>query len=100
MIALLAVAALAQQSVSPPEAASLRPVELAELVTDLLPAEGSAQRGDGQEGDHPTLPSRLIATSFCASTANSIGSSCRTSRTKPLTSSWTASSCERPRCMA
>ena len=45
MIALLAVAALAQQSVSPPEAASLRPVELAELVTDLLPAEGSAQRG-------------------------------------------------------
>ena len=45
MIALLAVAALAQQSVSPPEAASLRPVELAELVTDLLPADGSAQRG-------------------------------------------------------
>ena len=33
----------------------------------------------------PTLPSRLIASSFCASTANSIGSSCITSRQKPLT---------------
>gem|GEM_PF-5587267 len=49
---------------------------------------------------HPTLPSSEIATSFCASTANSIGSSCSTSRTKPLTSRATASSCESPRCMA
>ena len=48
-------------------------------------------------GYHPTLPSRLTATSFCASTANSMGSSCRTSRTKPLTSSATLSSVERPR---
>lgn len=51
-------------------------------------------------GAHPTLPSRLIATSFCASTANSIGSFCMTSRTKPLTSRATASSSERPRCWA
>ena len=36
---------------------------------------------------HPTLPSSEIATSFWASTANSIGSSCSTSLTKPLTSS-------------
>jgi len=49
---------------------------------------------------HPTLPSREIATSFWASTANSIGSFCMTSRTKPLTSSATASSCDRPRCWA
>lgn len=49
---------------------------------------------------HPTLPSKLIATSFCASTANSIGSFCITSRTKPLTSRATASSCDRPRCWA
>ena len=53
---------------------------------------------DGFEG-HPTDPSRLIATSFWASTANSIGSSCSTSRTKPLTSRATASSCPSPRCI-
>src|SRR5262249_38853849 len=47
----------------------------------------------------PTEPSRLIEISFCASTANSIGSCCSTSRTKPLTTSATASSCESPRCM-
>ncbi|WP_296817075.1 hypothetical protein [Brevundimonas sp.] len=40
-----AAAAVAQQSVSPPEAASLRPIELSELVADLLPAEGSQQLG-------------------------------------------------------
>ena len=48
----------------------------------------------------PRYPSSEIATSFWASTANSIGSSCSTSLTKPLTSSRTASSCESPRCMA
>src|SRR5262249_32191637 len=53
-----------------------------------------------KRGHHPTDPSRLMATSFCASTANSMGSSCRTSRTKPLTSNATASSSGRPRCMA
>src|SRR5262249_40562154 len=40
---------------------------------------------------HPTLPSRLTARSFCASTANSIGSSFNTSRQKPLTISDSAS---------
>src|SRR5258708_7101487 len=48
---------------------------------------------------HPTLPSRLIEMSFCPSTANSIGSCCSTSLTKPLTTSATASSAEKPRCM-
>src|SRR5580658_139565 len=46
----------------------------------------------------PTLPSRLTASSFCASTANSMGSSFRTSLQKPLTMSDSASSGERPRC--
>src|SRR5262249_10279786 len=53
---------------------------------------------DGLVG-HPTLPSRLIEISFCASTANSIGSCCSTSLTKPLTTSATASSSVSPRCM-
>src|SRR5207237_9560475 len=53
------------------------------------------------EGDgflaHPTLPSRLTARSFCASTAKSIGSSLTTSRQNPLTIKDSASSSERPR---
>src|SRR5258708_14079476 len=63
---------------------------------------------DGADGDSaaagrvgaapPTLPSSLMAISFCASTANSIGSCCSTSRTKPLTINAVASSAERPRC--
>ena len=51
----------------------------------------------GSSAHHPTLPSRLTSSSFCASTANSIGSFCSTSRTKPLTSSATASSSGTPR---
>src|ERR1700681_2330931 len=47
--------------------------------------------------DQPTEPSRLIEMSFCASTANSIGNCWSTSLTKPLTTSATASSAERPR---
>src|SRR5215211_5982885 len=47
---------------------------------------------------HPTLPSRLTEISFCASTANSIGSCCSTSLTKPLTTRAVASSAESPRC--
>src|SRR6202162_6700134 len=46
----------------------------------------------------PTLPSSEIEISFCASTANSIGSCCSTSLTKPLTTRPTASSCDSPRC--
>ena len=49
-------------------------------------------RRQGRRSDHPTLPSRLIPSSFCASTANSIGSCCSTSFAKPLTISATASS--------
>src|SRR5437879_6277770 len=47
----------------------------------------------------PTLPSSEIEISFCASTANSIGSCCSTSFTKPFTTRPTASSCESPRWM-
>ena len=49
---------------------------------------------------HPTLPSSEIASSFCASTANSIGNCFITSLAKPLTISATASSCPSPRCIA
>src|SRR5262249_40559163 len=48
-------------------------------------------------GNYPTLPSREIEISFCASTANSIGSCCSTSLTKPLTTSAVASSADMPR---
>jgi hypothetical protein len=48
---------------------------------------------------YPTLPSRLTSSSFCASTANSIGSSLNTLRQKPLTIIDTASSVEMPRCL-
>ena len=46
---------------------------------------------------YPTLPSRLICNSFCASTANSIGSLLRTSFAYPLTIKPIASSAEIPR---
>src|SRR5581483_899769 len=49
-------------------------------------------------GHQPTLPSSEIEISFCASTANSIGSCCSTSRTKPLTTRAVASSADMPRC--
>ena len=47
--------------------------------------------------NHPTLPSRLIDSNFCASTANSIGSLFSTSRAYPLTIRPTASSVDSPR---
>ena len=47
---------------------------------------------------HPTAPSRLTASRFCASTANSIGSSRNTCRQNPFTIMLTASSAEMPRC--
>lgn len=46
---------------------------------------------------HPTAPSRLTSSSFFASTANSIGSSRKTSRQKPSTIIETASSSPIPR---
>ena len=46
---------------------------------------------------HPTLPSRLIPSSRCASTANSMGSSRKTSLQNPLTIMFTASSSAIPR---
>src|SRR3546814_16430818 len=60
------------------------------------PAFGKSQRQREQQLFHPTLPSRLIPRSFWASTANSMGTCCRTSRLKPFTISATASSAEHP----
>src|SRR6185436_4707667 len=47
---------------------------------------------------YPTLPSRPTFRSFCASTANSIGSSLKTALQKPFAIMETASSAEMPRC--
>src|SRR5262245_31466734 len=47
---------------------------------------------------YPTEPSNEIPNSFCASTANSIGSSRKTSLQKPLTIMLMASSLAMPRC--
>src|SRR5207237_6926494 len=49
---------------------------------------------------HPTLPSRLMPSNRCASTANSIGSSLKTSLQNPLTIIETASSADNPSCFA
>src|SRR5262249_22173851 len=57
---------------------------------------GIADVEDGR--GHPTLPSSDTVISRCASTANSIGRCCSTSRTKPLTMRPTASSSLSPRC--
>src|SRR5688572_4722327 len=54
--------------------------------------ELGGRRDEKQQRYHPTLPSKLIPSSFCASTANSIGNCFRTSRAKPLTISATAAS--------
>src|SRR5579872_2902240 len=73
----------------------------AELGFEFPAIAAVAQRDVGDVDDgfrHPTLPSSEIAISFCASTANSIGNCCSTSRTKPLTMIAVASSPDRPRC--
>ena len=76
---------------------SLFAVEMADSAFD--PADGTDAAGKPVHDQlHPTLPSSEIAISFCASTANSIGSCCSTSRTKPLTISAVASSPDSPRC--
>src|ERR1043166_5274003 len=66
---------------------------LAHIATDRAKL---LQHQIGRFNHQPTLPSRLIEISFCASTANSIGSGCSTSLTKPFTTSPTASSWLRP----
>ena len=63
------------------------------------PALAHAQRL-AFHGHYPTLPSSEMPSSFCASTANSIGSCCSTSLAKPLTMRPTASSVSSPRCCA
>ena len=78
------------------------PIEGPERVA----AEEQVARGKGAEAPHavepdpaahPTLPSREMLISFCASMANSIGRCWMTSLTKPLTINATASSVPRPR---
>src|SRR3984893_11011831 len=76
-----------------------------DLGGELLALAEILQRNVGNIDDgflrhshgYPTLPSSETEISFCASTANSIGSCCSTSLTNPLTTSATASSAERPR---
>jgi hypothetical protein len=91
----------AQSDVGRPRV-NVRIVMLALLARGHNRPESSARIGSNPAwrsvGRHPTLPSRLIVMSFCASTANSIGNCCNTSRTKPLTISAVASSADRPRC--
>src|SRR5690606_31394670 len=48
---------------------------------------------------YPTLPSKLTPSSFCASTANSIGSSLNTSLQNPFTIMEMAFSVSSPRCL-
>src|SRR5690606_23879866 len=75
----------------------LRPVAARDEIADpeqVLPAVTGAR-----VRTHPTAPSRLMPSSFCASTANSIGSSLNTALQKPFTIIETASSRDRPRCM-
>ena len=67
-------------------------------VQDRLVGDGRVEVFDMQH--QPTLPSKLIPSSFCASTANSIGSCFSTSRAKPLTISATAASCVEPAAIA
>src|SRR5690606_21266326 len=92
----------------PPQIARPLVQHVKPLLRDFPPAPALFERGClGRRFElesallaHPTLPSRLIPSSFCASTANSIGSCCSTSLAKPLTISATASSWPSPRCMA
>ncbi len=56
-----------------------------DAAQDLLASDRGVQRSLGCCSISPTLPSRLTPRSFCASTANSIGSSSNTSRQKPFT---------------
>ena len=71
-------------------------------LEDLLAGHAGAQIGNFQHRirhlGQPTAPSRLTLNKFCASTANSIGSSLNTTLQKPLTIMLTASSAEMPRC--
>src|ERR1035438_2208904 len=62
---------------------------------DLVVADLGVEVLDLQH--HPTLPSRLTLRSLWASTANSMGSSLKTSRQKPFTIMEAASSSEIPR---
>ncbi len=69
-----------------------------EPLEDLPVADPGAQPLHRQHAAHPTLPSSDSPSNFCASTANSIGSSLSTWRAKPFTIIETASSSEMPRC--
>ena len=75
-----------------------RDEEHSEKTADA-PGDRGCEQVDGIRQRHqPTEPSRLIEISFCASTANSMGSCWITSLTKPLTINATASSSLSPRC--
>src|SRR6202011_2985792 len=56
-------------------------------------------QGQWESVNQPTLPSSVMPSSCCASTANSMGSSLNTSRQNPLTIIDTACSALTPRCL-
>ena len=81
--------------------AAHRCLKFLDLEHDLLPLSVFVDwlMREDAKGRQPTLPSRLTSRSFLASTANSIGSSRKTSLQKPLTIMLTASSSAMPRCL-
>ena len=84
------------RSVRPHERLHLARLELeTEAPEDLVVADFGVEVRDGEH--QPTLPSRLTPRSFCASTANSMGSSLKTVLQNPFTIIETASSAVRPR---
>ena len=71
-----------------------------DTLEDLVARNGDPKALDFEERPpfrHPTLPSKLIPSSRVASTANSIGSSLKTSLQNPFTIMDTASSDDSPR---
>src|SRR5215470_5083420 len=86
----------AAQAIEPDQRADAAPFDRELLAVAAVDQRHVVDIDHGFFG-HPTLPSRLIEISFCASTANSMGSCWSTSLTKPLTTSATASSADKPR---
>src|SRR5262249_44928350 len=86
----------ATQAAEPDQRAGAAPFDRELLAVAAVDQRHLVDIDHGLSG-HPTLPSRLIEISFCASTANSMGSCWSTSLTKPLTTSATASSADKPR---
>jgi truncated hemoglobin YjbI len=72
--------------------------DFSDLAGHLVDALTAASAPSAPSAVYPTLPSKLMPSSFCASTANSMGSSRKTSLQKPFTIIDWASSADSPRC--